>query len=201
MRRGWTVGLVISPLLFATSPLATWPLVVVWEEERGRGVMQLTRTLFVDIMHHRHHLSIVSCDIAIHDVAPAFLVRKLEGELLLIWNHEDSDEDRSRHHLDDVPCLLMCQVVAVSCHPASVGLVMWHWHIVIVVGMQWWFRASNNGCGRWWLLVVVVVGWRWSQWCSGGGCTGWWWWLRRKLFVCQWYLFPLFLANTAYAAQ
>ena len=56
-----------------------------------------------------------------------------------------------------------CHVVAVSRHPASVGLVMWRCHIVVVVGVQWWFGASNNGHGRWSLLVVVVMQWRWSR--------------------------------------
>jgi len=41
--------------------------------------MQLTSTLFVDIVHRCRRSSIVSCHIAVGDVVPAFLVRKSEG--------------------------------------------------------------------------------------------------------------------------
>jgi len=168
MSRGGTVVMVICPSLFATSPLVTWPLVVVWEEERGRDGMQLTSMLLIDIVRHCCHSSIVGCHIAIGNVAPAFLVRTWEGG----WGCCLPEMMRT---------VMMCHVITMSHHPALVGLVMWRCHIVVVVCMQWWFGASNDGHGRWWLLVRVVIQWRWSQWRSGGG---WWWWLTGKRFVC-----------------
>ena len=47
----------------------------------------------------------------------------------------DSDDDIHHHCLDDMACLLMCQVV------------------VIVIGMQQWLGAVEQ-----WLLEMVVVG-------------------------------------------
>ena len=47
----------------------------------------------------------------------------------------DSDNGMHYHCLDDVACLLMCQV------------------IVVVTGVQWWLGAVKQ-----WLLEMVVVG-------------------------------------------
>lgn len=50
-----------------------------------------------------------------------------------------------------------CQVIAVSPHPSSIGLVTWRCHVVDVV------RVSGGGSGR----ETVVA--------EGRGCWSWWW--------------------------
>jgi hypothetical protein len=93
---------------------------------------------------------VVSCHIAIGAKSPAVHVRKKRGGVMLqlTQSHEDGDDDKRRHRLDDVARPLMCQVITVSCP----GLLTWHCHVIVVVAM------CSGGSG----LQTVVA--------EGGGC-------------------------------
>jgi hypothetical protein len=72
------------------------------------------------------------------------------GITLRTWTNVDSDDDLCHHCLDDVARQRTCQVVALSCRPSSVGLVMWRCHVVVVVGMHdGGGHRSNDVCARW----------------------------------------------------
>jgi hypothetical protein len=68
-----------------------------------------------------------------------------------------SADDMCRHCLDDLARPLTCQVVTFHHCRSSVGLVTWHCHVAVVVGMHnggghW----SNDSCARWWSLLAGV---------------------------------------------
>jgi len=107
--------IIVHQLLVTTSPLATWPLLLVWEKERGWG-----------------------------------------GTLTLINMNSD---DMCHHHLDDVACPLMCQVIVV--HPLG-----WWCGVATLSSLLGWLAVVE----RWLWEVVAVVTKRWSQWwwCGGG---------------------------------
>ena len=71
----------------------------------------------------------------------------------LTWMNVDGDDNLCHHHLDDMAHLLTCPVVAISHHPSS---VTWHCHVVIVVGVLWWFRKCQ-------LAVVIVSEVSWNE--------------------------------------
>ncbi|KIK02709.1 hypothetical protein K443DRAFT_677435 [Laccaria amethystina LaAM-08-1] len=72
------------------------------------------------------------------------------------WRHGPcSADDMCRHCLDDLACPLTCQVITFHHCRSSVGLVTWHCHVAVVVGMHnggghW----SNDSCARWWSLLA-----------------------------------------------
>jgi len=100
--------------------------------------------------------SIVSCHVAIFDVAPAFWVRKWEGVAahLKLWGqwqwqasslsgwHGTSVDMPGHHH--EPSCFIQ--------------LVTWQCHVVVVVSMHggggW---RSNGGCRRWWWKETVCL--------------------------------------------
>jgi len=94
------------------------------------------------------------CHITVSSMAPASLVKEGEGRTVtwLTWLsvichhsavlgcHPDSDNNMCHHHLDDMACLLTCQVAVIVIGVCSGG---WGW--------------LNNGYWRCCWLVVVVT--------------------------------------------
>ena len=57
--------------------------------------------------------SVIGCHIANSDVAPGSCVKRERWRVMLTWNNENGDDDMRRHHLDNVACPLMCQVIVI----------------------------------------------------------------------------------------
>jgi len=70
--------------------------------------------------------------------------------MLRTWTNVDSDDILHRHCLDDMARLLMCQVVALSRRPSSVGVVTWRCHVASVVGGGRTMVVRGGGCWRQW---------------------------------------------------
>jgi len=90
----------------------------------------------------------------------------------------DSNDDMRHHHLHcmlfEMVCCLHCMSSETAC---TKGLVTWHFHAIVVIGVcsvvGGWL---NDGCWRWWGLEVGVTQQRWV--------VGMMVWLRKKAFVC-----------------
>jgi len=156
-----------------------------WE---GRGVILLTCLLSVIVFCR----SSLSCVVVVHPLLvatlPASCVNKGEGDrrhlpglmwTVTVW--------RTWHVCW---CARLSSTYTVETAYAD-GLVIWHCHIGVVIGMR------SGGCV--WLnddCEVVVIGGRGdAASCEGG----WWWWLRKGLFVDEMHV--MFLANATDATQ
>jgi len=167
-------------------------LLLVWEIERGRviahlGVVHLRCHSFA-IIASRRRSCVVGCYVA------CFLWEQINGEgdghlagwmwmmtttcVIIVWTW----------HVRWRATSCLTQAVETAC---THGPLMCRCDVVRVVGVCSSGRGRlNDGCE----VVVVVAK------VTEGMWSRWWWWLRRKRFVCRWYLFLLFPANAAYAA-
>jgi len=98
---------------------ATWAPASCVKKGEGREGGYLPRRYPSSIIDMCCNLAVVVCHVADGNVAPACCVNRGEGgqEGLHTWTNVDSDNDLRHHRLDDVACLLMCQVVTLSRRP------------------------------------------------------------------------------------
>ena len=154
--------------------MVKWSLFLVWKNDRGGGHLLLTSTFSI-VLHCCCWASVIGCHVANGNMAPASRVNtKKEGEetaylnscgqwrrlasSLSGWCGTSIDVPHHLHPVRTVFLLLPSVHVVLS-----VWLVMWHCHIVVVIGVveRLWDVA---------MLVVVET--------KHG-----WWWSRRKRFV------------------